>query len=290
MQTSAPPPPRIRCRQIADTDVDDIVNLLASGFRRRKRQYWVRALERLAAHATPTGLPKYGYLLEDRGVTVGAMLLISSNIGVGSGATVRCNLSSWYVAPAYRSHASLLFGRALKHKNVTYLNVSAATHVLPIVEAFGFSRYSNGAFVTLPLLARSRASAAVRVAGASGCPTEPFVSDLLTQHARYGCISLWCMTANRNYPFVFLPRLVKGVIRCAQLIYCRDVQDFVRLARPLGWFLALRSMPLVLIDANGPIPGLVGKYFVGATPRHFKGSTPPRLGDLAFTEAALFGP
>ena len=49
----------------------------------------------------------------------------------------------------------------------------------------------------------------------------------------------------------------------------------------------MRGRPFVLIDANGPIPGLPGKYFGGKSPKYFKGPTPPRLGDLAYTEMAM---
>jgi len=51
----------------------------------------------------------------------------------------------------------------------------------------------------------------------------------------------------------------------------------------------LRGRPLLLIDANGQIPGLVGKYFDQTMPRYFRGPTRPRLGDLAYTEIAMFG-
>jgi hypothetical protein len=34
---------------------------------------------------------------------------------------------------------------------------------------------------------------------------------------------------------------------------------------------------------------LVGKYFGGKMPRYFRGPNRPRLGDLAYTEAAMFG-
>jgi hypothetical protein len=33
----------------------------------------------------------------------------------------------------------------------------------------------------------------------------------------------------------------------------------------------------------------MGKYFDGVAPKYFKGPTRPRLGDLAYTEAAMFG-
>ena len=69
----------------------------------------------------------------------------------------RCNLSSWYVDPAFRTYAPMLVSQALRHKEVTYTNVSAAPHTWPIIEAQGFRRYSNGIFVALPALSFSAA-------------------------------------------------------------------------------------------------------------------------------------
>jgi hypothetical protein len=45
----------------------------------------------------------------------------------------------------------------------------------------------------------------------------------------------------------------------------------------------------VIIDANAPIPGLVGGYSRGNMPKYFKGPQRPRLGDLAYTEHAVMG-
>ena len=89
---------------------------------------------------------------------------------------------------------------------------------------------------------------------------DPLEQELLLQHAALGCISLWCTHAQSAYPFVFRTRLVKSAIPCAQLIYCRDMPDFVRFAGPIGRFLALRGRPFVIVDANGPIAGLVGIF------------------------------
>jgi hypothetical protein len=46
---------------------------------------------------------------------------------------------------------------------------------------------------------------------------------------------------------------------------------------------------LVIVDANGPIPGLIGLFRRDSMPKYFKGPQPPRLGDLAYTEYALLG-
>ena len=81
-----------------------------------------------------------------------------------------------------------------------------------------------------------------------------------------------------------------GAIRpCSQLIYCRDIADFVQFVAPLGRFLALRGEFLLMLDANGPVTGLVGRFFRDKMPKYFKGQQQPRLGDLAYTEIAVLG-
>jgi hypothetical protein len=288
-------PPKIRCRRIGDADAERVVALFTRGFGpRRTRQFWERVIARLAARAAAADAPGYGYLLESEGAAVGAILQIFSTLrgGAQEKPTTRCNVSSWYVDPAFRSYAPLLVSQALKQKGVTYLNISSIPHTRPIVEAQGYLRFSNGVFVALPCLSRAPAGLQARIIAADAQPQAPFDEherELLRDHANYGCMSLWCETPARAYPFVFRARRIKGLISCAQRIYCRDVADFVRFARPLGAYLAWRGRPLVILDANGPIPGLVGKYFDQTMPKYFKGPAPPRLGDLAYTETALFG-
>ena len=282
--------PRIRCRQIADADLDGLADLLKRGFgARRTRAFWRDALACLQARAVPPDMPRYGYLLENDGVAVGAILLIFATTPGGD--AVRANVSSWYVDPAFRSYAPLLVSQALKLKQVSYLNISAAPHTWPILEAQGYRRYSNGVFVALPALQRSTAGDVRLLAAAQtpDAPHEPFERELLVAHAAYGCIGLWCETRERAHPFIFRPRAVKRVVPCAQLVYCRDVADVARFAGSLGRFLALRGRPFVVIDANGPIDGLRGRYVDGAMPKFVRGPATPRLGDLAYTETALFG-
>jgi hypothetical protein len=284
--------PGIRCRQIEQGDAPAVAELLTRGFPNRNRQFWYHALDQLARREPPPDLPKYGYLLETDGVLVGAILLICSAMRVGGTPAPRCNLSSWYVEPAFRAYAPLLVSQALRHKEATYLNVSAAPHTWPIIEAQGFSRYSEGIFICFPALSGISSGRKVDVLEASRQPAvgaDPFEQEVLDQHAEHGCVSLWCVTSDGAYPFVFRPRLVKGLVPCAQLIYCRDIADFARFAGPLGRYLAFRGRPVVIVDANGPIPGLVGIFRRGSKPKYFRGPLRPRLGDLAYTEYAILG-
>ncbi len=266
--------------------------LLARGFPDRDRRFWLGVFARLRDRSTPAGHPRYGYLLECDGTPVGVILLIFSKIQSVPDFTTRCNVSSWYVEPAFRSYASPLVSQALKAKDVTYLNITAAPNTRATVEAQGFSRYSNGVFVAAPLLNFRGGDARAKVLPVAAYPDasfEPLERNLLSDHAACGCISLWCMTSESAYPFVFRPRVIKGFIACTQLIYCRDIEDLVRFAKPIGMFLAKRGRFFVIVDSNGAIPGLVGKYLHGRMPKYFKGPDRPRLGDLSYTEAALFG-
>jgi hypothetical protein len=279
-----------RCREIADADLGSIAVLLSNGFPNRSRAYWLGALDRLKKHSAPADMPKYGYLVERAGAPVGAILLISTMMPDGNASTTRCSLSSWFLEPRVRVYAPLLSSQAIKKKNVTYYNLTPAAHTLPILEAQGYSRFSNGQFVASIFPFIRRGAQPVRVIERPVDPDahfEPFERDLLSTHSEWGCISLWCVSSGSAYPFVFVPRFIRGVIPCVQLLYCRQIEDFVRFAPQIGSYLGWRGRPFVLIDSKGPIPGLPGKYFDGIAPKYYKGPVSPRLGDLAYTELAM---
>jgi hypothetical protein len=288
--------PKIRSRQIGETDLPKVADFLARGFPKKPREFWAGLLRLLSERSAPSELPRYGYLLENGDRVVGAVLLLFST--VPGSAKIRCNVSSWFVEEGFRSYASLLVSKALSRRDVTYLNITPAPHTLPIITAQGFLPYSRGVFVALAAMQSSRSR--VRVSPRTTlprergrvrvgvCELEPFEQSVLDDHAKFGCMSLCCEAPDGTYPFVFRPRLIKR-IPCAQLVYCRSLDHFVRCAGPIGRFLLLRGRPFVLIDADGPIRGLLGRYFPGRMPKYFKGPDRPRLGDLAYTETAMFG-
>ena len=119
-------------------------------------------------------------------------------------------------------------------------------------------------------------------------------AELLTRHARYGCLSLICRTAGGDaLPFILLPvRIRRGWIAppAMQLIYCRDIADYVQCAGAIGRFLIRRGKISVLLDSNGTVPGLIGIYTEARGRKYFKGPHRPRLANLTDTELVLYGP
>jgi hypothetical protein len=257
-------------------------------------------LNRLAAHATPEGYPKFGYLLAIDGTPVGVLLIIFSSMLVGGEMRIRGNVASWYVEPQFRSHATMLTSRALAHKNVTFLNITPARHTWPILEAQGFTAFGTGQFKAMSIFCAGPRGARVSAVSAETAPGDDLSAadiTLLLHHASYGCISLICTAAKRRYPFVFLRRShewkstrvpVSFALPHALLVYCRGLEEFVRFAGPLSRFLAWRGMPMVFIESNGPVRGLIGK-FSATGPKFFRGPHPPHIGDIAYTERVMFG-
>jgi len=54
------PQPKIRCREIRESDIDAVADLLMRGFVGRARDYWMQGLRRQAARKLPSGYPRFG--------------------------------------------------------------------------------------------------------------------------------------------------------------------------------------------------------------------------------------
>ncbi len=285
---------QVKCRHIEETDLDRVAERLARSFPSRPLSYWSAALERMRRRPAIGDCPRYGLLLESGGRVVGVLLQIFFRRGEGDRAAVYCNLSSWCIDPQFRSYAVMLNSAATRRKDVTYLNVSPAPHTRPSIEALGFRRYCDGQFVGLPALSPTRKSGAKVVDFAPDRPEAELLAGyeraLLAEHAAFGCRSLIVLADGAAHPFIFVRRwALRRTIPCEQLIYCRDLDEFVEFAGPLGRYLLVRGGAICVTDANGPLPRLVGRYLPGNGPKYVKGPATPRLGDLTFTELVVLG-
>ena len=290
-------PGGVRCREIGPADLDAIADLLTIGFPRRDRHYWVTALRCLKRRDAPEGFPRYGHVLVHGDRIAGVVLLIFSGGLNGRAQSIRCNVSSWYVTPEFRALAPLLVHRALRHKQVTFINTSPADNTVETIKAQGFERFCTGVFAALPALTtRGWTGKAVPLADIARPHDDltDFEVAMLQEHAASGCLSLVLQHNGNSYPIIFRRRQVgqsAGYVSmpCAQLIYVRDLECVVRLSGLIGRYLALRGMPVLLIGTNRRMAGIPGKYYEGRAPMYYKGPDRPRLGDLAYTEGALFG-
>ena len=97
----------------------------------------------------------------------------------------------------------------------------------------------------------------------------------------------------RTFPFILLPmRIRRGWIAppAMQLIYCRDVADFVECAGAIGRTLLRHGKISVISTPTDRSPGLAGFFSRARGRKYFKGPHRPRLADLTDTELVLYGP
>lgn len=275
-----------RCREIVATDLDRVIDLLTTGFTERRRDYWEKAIRRLSVHPTPDGFPRYGYVLECNDNLVGVLLVLCT----AGTSNVRCNESSFYIAPDYRCYAPIMLRRVLRRRDATYTNITPARHTFAALDANRYHRFADGMFIAVPSLSKPVPAATVKPVGDwfHDNRLSDYENNLLVDHAGYGCISLVCEYGGKIYPFVFARRIVYR-LPFGHLIYCREHSDLILLAGSLGRFLLRHGILAMILDTNGPIEGLAGKYLM-MQPKYWRGDgEPPRLGDLAYTEVVMFG-
>jgi hypothetical protein len=285
----------IRCREITTADLGAVADFLTHGFPVRSRNYWMDGLQRQSERQAPAGLPRFGYMLDHEGAPVGVLLLIYSESDHDGEVSIRCNISSWYVEPAFRSYAPMLTKIAQRHEHVTYLNISPAHWTLRTIESQGCRTYCGGLFFSFPALSRAKSGLRIEVVGEDAqamAGLSEADAALLARHATYGCLSLVCRAADgRVFPFVLQPMRIRRIpLPAMQMIYCRDVADYLACAGVIGRFLLRRGRISLALDANGHITGLAGFYREPIGRKYFKGPQRPRLADLSDTELVIYGP
>lgn len=294
--SSLPPEDKLRCRLITDADLDAVAALLTEGFGKREREPWRCGLERLRERELPEGRPRYGYCLLAGKRLVGVILVISSLRDRTGVAVPVANVASWYVKPDYRAYAQMLVSMALKQRDITYVNISAAPHTWSIVEKQGYTKYCNGLFVSFAALTPPQPGVEIITVDANGEVPEAIRQfadvPLLRRHAGWGCESL-VLRSGDTLQSMILRRFTirKGQLRfpAMYVLHASDRDALIRCCGNLGRHFLRRAAPLVMFDATGPVAGLPGFYTERRGCKFFKGPNPPALCDLADTEFAIFG-
>jgi hypothetical protein len=275
-------------REITNNDLEAVRELLVEGFPFRRNDYWVKGLANLGSLRPVEGFPRYGYLVDADGAAQGLMLTITSDRGVHGALT---NFSSWYVREGYRQFATFLFRHALKLKNTTFLNLSPSEHVVPILKAFGFEPYTTGVVMIdlrTAMRARSRQGLVQRL-GIEDVSSLPAAERQLTEdHFRMGCDVLRLETGARSGLLIHRRKWIKRLLPCSQVIHA-DPDLIAELAGLVMRALASRGSAVALWDTDHAAEHAVGRVFERSI-RYFKGAVAPLVGDLSYSELAVFGP
>jgi hypothetical protein len=279
----------VQIREIENSDLETVLDLLAEGFPRRSRAYWRFGLDHLRRRPKIGKFPRYGYLLDAHGPQ-GLILLITSE---GPGLESRSNLSSWYVRPSHRTFATLLFTHALRGTKGTFLNLSPSLATLPTILEFGFKPYTAGQILLNPFCSLRTGKRTSRIKDFSqNCAVmlSDFERELAATHITYGCSALIAKSDDQARLLLYRVRHLKDIVPYAQMLY-GNPRFLCEISQALSAAFLVRGLPLVIFDAaDGDFPPPFGQFFPNRGVRYCTGSTPPEAGDLIETELAIFGP
>jgi hypothetical protein len=204
----------------------------------------------------------HGYLLEDGAEVVGFLGLLFSRRLVGGKDVKFCNLSHWFVRPAYRRHSVSMLLPVLGLRGYTLTDLSAVAGVATLLEALRFVRLGSTYRLVLPFpglrhflyAPRCRiVQGAARVRGLLG----PHEQRLLDDHRRLDCHH-FLLRGGAGQCYVVLTRPVRERLPFAFVLYVGDRAVF---REYLGAFrlrvgLDLKVVALVIDDKflDGVLP------------------------------------
>lgn len=277
-------------RELEERDLPELAQLMLEGFPRHPRAFWENSLRRIRNRVRAPGTPQYGYGIEEHGLQ-GAVLTLGSVHGPTDSPQTIVNISSWTVRPSHRGvPARELYRYASRFDRFTYSNLSPAPHTLKTIKQSGFRERTAGQIIAIGVRASDpRPTQIVSLQDAERAGLTPQKTAMLRYHSNLGCIAFCLELPDRLAPLIFLPRRIKPGLPVAQLIYCEHMDDFQDNSRSIYLSLLARGYPAILVDASGPLIGLIGKYFPEKAPKYYKGQPPVYAVDHTYSEMIYVG-
>ncbi|MBV9250379.1 MAG: hypothetical protein JO227_14185 [Acetobacteraceae bacterium] len=194
-QVRAPGEPLVR--PVEQGDREEVCRLLAEGYPTRTIP-WGRLFDHpWQPEATPRG-----FVLTAAGEIVGFIGTIGAMRSLRGRRGVVCNLTSWFVRPAYRGSSMALIAAATGLENTTYTSLSAGEQrTRPILKALGFSEFDRTKLLLPPLLNVSTLLAP-RPSMVFGDDVRPLVTgehrQILDDHAGCDCLPVLLMDEGKS--------------------------------------------------------------------------------------------
>jgi hypothetical protein len=275
-------------RPIREEDLPAVTALYCEMFPGRDAAYFETGFKAIAGREIPVGTETYGYLIDDDGPQ-GAILTISSWHGAPDARQLYINLSTWCARRSHLHFARELYRLAGERNDAVNTNLSAAPHTIKSVLKCGYEARTTGQFATFAARGRGTRGRVLTPAQAFAMGMAEHHRQMLEDHAKMGALTPCLEAEGRILPLMMVRRKVRGFIPAAQLIYCADTAWLYRNAHALFWWLRLRGLPALIVDANGPVPQFVGRFFPGKGHRYFRGLEPGLDVDHSYSEMVYLG-
>lgn len=280
--------PKIAIEEIQLSQFHALVELFHQGFPQVAPAVWETLRDRLTLINRPQDYSHIGYSLVVDGQLVGAILVFFSERDSANERIIIGNVSSWYVAPAYRSLSVLMIKKLSTLKEVILTNYSPIPAVVPLFRACGFSNLSAGLEYVPPLcnpktFHRNAALQNIRRADLSN--RSELEKTLLEQHLSLDCEGVLLQYHETQLPILWLISKRKA-LSIARIIYCPNKDVLTTHAEDLNWYLLKKGIVGFTFDTDS-------KTNLRCISRHdtngklVRGNSTPVLLDLAYSERVL---
>jgi hypothetical protein len=281
-----------RLQPFGESDLDEALPLLRRGFPERPEAFWLTGLARAQRRESDgTGWP-LGYFLRIDDRAVGVMLTFAHRRERAGEREVAVNLSSWFVDPAVRILAPMMFRNVVRSGEGVLTELSPSESVKRMLPMLGFAPWNEGLVAVTAAEAMTGALAHAVVVPAERIPSDALSESdrrLLHDHDALGCVCAGLHDGATWHPLVFGRMKLKGV-RAAYLIYAQSRRAVLAQRNAIAWFLLKRGFPLMCVDADRD--DVAGKtlFFAGKRVKYLRGDRARDCVDYSYSELVFFGP
>lgn len=280
-------------KPLEESDFAAAATLLKEGFPNHHATFWTEGLERLRRYAenAACGVP-LGQLLVVKGEPVGVALTPASLRHDSGGKPYRLiNFSSWYIKADHRWRAAMMFRHVVSDKEATFLDLTPAAHVQPMLPLFGFRPMSAGIDTTMtPLWAlRSSKGAKVREFQVDDpLPVHAPSAQQLLVHKELGCHPVILEHDAGTTLFVFRRRKFRHM-PAARLKYVGDHAVLRQHLPALARYFLLHGMVFLIWDARTELRPPEHGFRRMTQVWYARGQIPYNCTDFIGTELCLLG-
>jgi len=179
--------PNAQVRYVEENDIDEVICMLRAEF---SPGISSATLHKVFNYDWLPKVPDRGLLLEVDGELAGYLGTIYSERKIGESVLSFCNISSWYVRPAFRGYGLGLLMKILGRKGQIITSFSPNLNSGPILKKCGFKSISTGFIVIHPKLALEKSHNKVRILTSPEDVMTVLANDsckLVKDHVYYGC-------------------------------------------------------------------------------------------------------
>jgi len=199
--------------------------------------------------------PTYGFVLTADQIVVGYLGLIYASRTINGKRGIMCNMSSWYVEPAYRGWGGAMLSEVLAHDpSLTYTALTAAALPKAMIKVMEFTDSIDTSIVLPPLLHVSTLGKRPQITYDPEQMRQHLNEDerlILDDHAKTDCLHVLIRDGDR-YAYLVVKRRPYRLrswiqVNASKVLYCSNPEVFIDYLEWIKLSVMLRQSSIAMV-------------------------------------------